>query len=150
MSVHQRSPVNWLSFGDRNTTFFHATLTQRRQRNQLVRLKSDSGIWLESEEDINAHLHNYFVDLFSFDGHRDMTEALSVVNQVITNEMNLQLIREVSNEEIRVAVFQLGSVKALGPNGYPGFFYHQYWAEIGTNVCMAVRNFFTSGFLPQE
>lgn len=32
MFLHQRSRVNWLSFGD--TAFFHASINQRRQKNQ--------------------------------------------------------------------------------------------------------------------
>lgn len=79
-----------------------------------------------------------------------MSEALSVVGRDITTEMNQRLIRDVSNAEIRVAVFQLGSVKAPGPDGYPGFFYHPYWAAIGSDVCSVVWSFFTNGFMPPE
>ncbi|KAL7206079.1 hypothetical protein ACSBR2_018903 [Camellia fascicularis] len=37
MFLHQRSRVCWLNFGDRNLSFFHASLIQRRQRNQILR-----------------------------------------------------------------------------------------------------------------
>ncbi|KAG5530896.1 hypothetical protein RHGRI_025747 [Rhododendron griersonianum] len=31
MYLHQRSRINWLNFGDKNSAFFHATVIQRRQ-----------------------------------------------------------------------------------------------------------------------
>lgn len=43
MALHQRSRVNWLSYSDKNSAFFHATINQRRQRNQILMLKSDRG-----------------------------------------------------------------------------------------------------------
>ncbi|KAL7246469.1 hypothetical protein ACSBR2_001546 [Camellia fascicularis] len=54
MYLHQRSRVRWLNFGDRNSAFFHATITQRCQRNQLLQLKSDDGSLLNSEIYHNA------------------------------------------------------------------------------------------------
>lgn len=45
MHLHQRSRINWLSYGDKNSAFFHATINQRRQRNQIVSLKSNHGDW---------------------------------------------------------------------------------------------------------
>jgi hypothetical protein len=35
---HQRSCLNWISYGDRNTRFFHIAATIRRRRNQIVSL----------------------------------------------------------------------------------------------------------------
>ncbi|KAL7243137.1 hypothetical protein ACSBR1_015538 [Camellia fascicularis] len=63
MYLHQRSRVRWLNFGDRNSAFFHATITQRRQRNQLLQLKAEDVCLLSSESDINSHLN-----CFSFFG----------------------------------------------------------------------------------
>ncbi|XP_028055419.1 uncharacterized protein LOC114259586 [Camellia sinensis] len=79
-----------------------------------------------------------------------MEEALSAVDHVITAEMKSRLTKEVTDDEIKFAAFQLGSLKALGPDGYPSFFYHQYWDVIGADVCTAVRSFFANGVLLKE
>ncbi|XP_028073148.1 uncharacterized protein LOC114275328 [Camellia sinensis] len=63
-----------------------------------------------------------------------MHEALAVVHSMITSDMNRLLIREVSEEEIKTTVFQLGSIKASEPDGYPRFFNQRYWADIGADV----------------
>ncbi|KAI8573991.1 hypothetical protein RHMOL_Rhmol01G0318700 [Rhododendron molle] len=43
MYQHQRSRVRWLRYGDNNTSFLDATVIQRRQRNQLVKIRDDRG-----------------------------------------------------------------------------------------------------------
>ncbi|KAF7135807.1 hypothetical protein RHSIM_Rhsim08G0119400 [Rhododendron simsii] len=45
MLWHQRSRVNWLKMGDKNTHFFHLTTIHRRQRNQVTKLKDENGAW---------------------------------------------------------------------------------------------------------
>lgn len=49
--------------------------------------------------------------------------------------------------EIKTAAFQLGSLKAPGPDGYPGYFYQHHWDIVGPSLCYAVKSFFQGGFL---
>lgn len=56
----QRSRIAWLSCGDRNTKFFHNSVIQRRQRNKIVRLKDDRGVWLEEREEINQAFNVFY------------------------------------------------------------------------------------------
>ncbi|KAH7843546.1 hypothetical protein Vadar_018002 [Vaccinium darrowii] len=137
MYLHQRSRINWLSYGDKNSAFFHASINQRRQRNQLIKLQSSSGHWIEDFEGINEQIADFFSSLFAHSGSRDFSEVISEVDSCITEDMNASLIRTVSDEEIKSAVFQLGSLKAPGPDGYPGFFFHTYWSIVEESICKA-------------
>lgn len=125
-------------------------MIQRRQRNQLLKLKIDGDSWLTTAHEINHELRNFFQSLFQSDGPPDMEEALSVVSPAITSSMNSTLIRPVSSEEIELAVFQLGALKAPGPDGYPGLFYQSYWGIVKESTVAAVKRFFESGFLLKE
>lgn len=122
MFYHQRSRVRWLQCGDRNTAFFHASTIQRRQRNQLLKLKDDGGSWITSDREINNELRGYFQNLFHSDNHPDMEETLAFINPVVSSAMNASLTCPISLEEIEMAVFQLGALKAPGPDGFPGLF----------------------------
>lgn len=150
MALHQRSRVNWLSYGDKNSAFFHATINQRRQRNQILMLKSNRGDWIQDEDGINGLISKYFSNLFDHSGIREFSDVLSVVERCITDEMNCALVREVSVEEIKHAAFELGSLKALGPDGYSGFFFQTFWEKVGESVCKAVKRFFSNGFMLKE
>lgn len=66
-----------------------------------------------------------------------MIPALSVTEQVISLEMNTSLTRHVSVEEIELAASQLGALKALRPDSFPGYFFR-------------LINFFETDFLLKE
>ncbi|KAI9116879.1 hypothetical protein K1719_012245 [Acacia pycnantha] len=110
----QRSGISWLTGGERNTKFFHASVIQRRQRNKILRLKAESGMWLEAREDINRSFSAFYLNLFKSEGSRDMDLALSYVKEVVSEVDNERLMLPVTNQEIESVVFQLGATKAPG------------------------------------
>ncbi|PNX63728.1 ribonuclease H, partial [Trifolium pratense] len=48
--------------------------------------------------------------------------------------------REVENEEIKEALFDMGAWKAPGPDGYPAGFYQKNWSIIATKLYEFVRH----------
>lgn len=84
-----------MSYGDKNSAFFHATINQRRQHNQIVMLKANSGDWVRDDEGINELILEHFSNLYEHFGLRDFSNILSVVDNVILEGMNLSLIRDV-------------------------------------------------------
>jgi hypothetical protein len=51
--------------------------------------------------------------------------------------------------EISDALFQIGPLKAPGPDGFPARFYQRNWEVLRGNVIKAVKHFFTTGFMPE-
>lgn len=59
--------------------------------------------------------------------------VLNAVPHKVTDEINEQLCKDYTNEEIRSALFQMGPTKAPGPDGFPALFYQNigiYWEKI--------------------
>ncbi|KAI5335918.1 hypothetical protein L3X38_026052 [Prunus dulcis] len=63
----QKSRVQWLQDGDRNTKFFHLTTIIWRRRNKIERLKDRNGGWVEDAEGIKGLAVEYFQGLFNQD-----------------------------------------------------------------------------------
>ena len=61
----QRSRVQWLQSGDRNTKFFHGVLTQRKRRNFIKGLRDENGTWQENEEVVSGMLIEFYTNLFT-------------------------------------------------------------------------------------
>nr|GEZ28416.1 RNA-directed DNA polymerase, eukaryota, reverse transcriptase zinc-binding domain protein [Tanacetum cinerariifolium] len=62
----------------------------------------------------------------------------------------LNLVRIVSNEEIKLALFDIDGNKASGPDGFSSQFFKDSWSVVGDDVCKAVRDFFSNGKLLKE
>lgn len=48
----QRAKLFWLTKGDLNTRFFHRMASSRKKKNRLVRLKNNSGLWVDDQNGI--------------------------------------------------------------------------------------------------
>ena len=49
---HQRSRVDWLKFGDLNTSYFHSRASQHNRRNFISKLICEDGWVIEDEQHI--------------------------------------------------------------------------------------------------
>ena len=52
------------------------------------------------------------------------------------------LFRLFSNEEVKIELFQMGPIKALGPDDTNALFYKFFWHIVGNEVTDAVLDFF--------
>ncbi|GJV60623.1 reverse transcriptase [Tanacetum coccineum] len=134
MYWHQRSRINWLNYGDRNSRFFHLSAIHRGQRNKISALKNAQGDWLYDPKDIQFLVLDHFRALFQTTGPRDLEEAISVLNPVVSQEMNLKLQACVSSEEIHRATKQLGGLKAPGEDGFSG-----RQIQVQNSICDALK-----------
>ncbi|KAK4255495.1 hypothetical protein QN277_008493 [Acacia crassicarpa] len=138
----QRSRINWLTAGDKNSRFFHVSTIKRRQRNRISCIKDDGGNWLMDKEAISQNVADYFQNLFATSAPNSMDVVLNYIEPKISDDMNQTLMHSISREEIKAAAFSLGSTKAPGPDGFSGKFYHSAWPEISDTVCSMVNDFF--------
>ncbi|KAM1750468.1 hypothetical protein ACFX11_008712 [Malus domestica] len=62
-------------------------------------------------------------------------------NASITLEMNALLCSPFTNDEVKDAAFHLGSLKAHGPDGFPGFFYNRFWHILNETIVCTTNDF---------
>ncbi|KAH6796646.1 hypothetical protein C2S52_021200 [Perilla frutescens var. hirtella] len=112
----QRSRINWLVEGDKNTSFFHRTANGRQKMNRISKLCMDEGMVLSSNKDIEWGFRSYFQELFAPQEEVDMVEALNAVEPAVTPDMNTRLRKPFMGKEIATALSQMHSLKAPGPD----------------------------------
>ena len=61
----QRSKVQWLGLGDRNTKYFHSKASDRRRKNTINCILDEEGIWHDSLDSIAEVAVSYFKNLYS-------------------------------------------------------------------------------------
>nr|GEX36605.1 RNA-directed DNA polymerase, eukaryota, reverse transcriptase zinc-binding domain protein [Tanacetum cinerariifolium] len=113
----QKDRIKWLNEGDKKSSYFHKVIKGKRSKNRVDVICDDRSV-LDDE------------GLFS-----------TMLNQDEAEDM----IRVVSNKEIKDAMFDIGDNRAPGPDGYSSLFFKRAWNIVGNDVCDAVKEFFDSG-----
>ncbi|XP_057425948.1 uncharacterized protein LOC130719340 [Lotus japonicus] len=149
---NQRSRVKWLQWGDKNTHFFHASTIQRRETNKITRIKDTFGQWVEGQENLEKAILELYQDIYQTSNptNLNLDNCMSHVPSKVPAELNAQLMEPFHEEEIKEAVFHLGSMKAPGIDGLNGLFYQKQWNTIKEDVIAAVTELFSTGYLPDS
>jgi hypothetical protein len=86
---------------------------------------------------------DHFQTLFTKQDTRNIVESVSVVKNKITNDMYQIFNEKFTRDEVGQAVRDMKAIAALGPDGLPALFYHNYWDIIGediTNMALDILN----------
>ncbi|KAF7127845.1 hypothetical protein RHSIM_Rhsim11G0006400 [Rhododendron simsii] len=102
MYWHQRSRIKWLKMGNRNSRFFHLSTIQRRQRNQIMRLKDNKGVWRNDTKEIAGLIKAHFKELYKEPLMRDFEDIISLVDTVISPECDASLVKEIHGKKSRM------------------------------------------------
>ncbi|XP_057417986.1 uncharacterized protein LOC130712164 [Lotus japonicus] len=145
-----RSRIKRMRWGDQNSKFFHASTVQRRDRNRIDRLKDAQGNWVTEENEIRQLIQNHFQSIYSSSSTSYTDECLANIPKVVHEDLNRKLMAKVNPWEIKRAVFDLGDLKAPGPDGLNGLFFQKQWPTIQDTVISAVQLFFEKGEIPKE
>ena len=110
--------------------FLYVMATQRKRRNFIKGLRDADGIWCEDEDIFSGWFTTYYAELFESSNPRDLERMLDGVQRVVNEEMQADLARPYTVEEVERAIKEMAPLKAPGPDGMPPLFYQTYWTEI--------------------
>lgn len=144
----QRSRINFLKYGDSNSKWFHLKASERKRHNRITKLRDNDGIWRESEDELQKVVVDYFMDLFSSSHPADFEGVLDKVEPRVTAEMNRELGKPYTGEEVAEALKQMHPSKAPGPDGMNPFFFQNYWNIVGPAVIDCVLAILNGASIP--
>ena len=136
--------------GDRNTSFFHNFANARKKTNMIKKLEDESGTWIEDPGDLSSHINGYFQTLFTREVDDPDANVLDKVKPRVTQEMNELLCSPYMREEVKKALFNIGDLKAPGPDGLHAIFFKRYWDVIGEELTEVVLGALNSATIPDD
>ena len=105
----------------------------------------NDGNWCGDQDSIAKAVISYFEDNFSTSQRSQLENVIAPILTIVTFEMNLELSRAFTREEVVCALKQLHPSKSPNPDGMSALFFQKYWSIIGTNVSNMVLNVLNSG-----
>nr|GEW79171.1 RNA-directed DNA polymerase, eukaryota [Tanacetum cinerariifolium] len=133
--------------GDENTSFFHGVINKKRNLLNIRGIMVD-GSWVDGPSMVKREFFNHFRNRFDKpDGICAITH-MEYPRRISLNKQS-ELEGEVSNDEIKRAVWDCGTDKAPGPDGFTFGFYRRFWYLIDNDVYADVKHFFIHGEIPK-
>nr|GEW12240.1 hypothetical protein [Tanacetum cinerariifolium] len=116
--LHQKAKVRWLEEGDKNTSYFHNIIKTRKHKSKIETICCEDGKRVEGNQ-VNAQFVNHF---HTFLGTSYPISPLNSIGDIAVlklfkAEAN-DMIKDVSDKDIKDALFDINSTKAAGPDGH--------------------------------
>ncbi|GJZ65074.1 RNA-directed DNA polymerase, eukaryota [Tanacetum coccineum] len=147
METAQKAKIKWAVEGDENTGFFHGIINKRRSI-QNIRGVMVEGTWIDNPVNVKKEFLDHFANRFSKPGKPTASLLVDFPNQ-ISPDQRTYLESDVTNVEIKKAVWECGMDKAPGPDGFTFGFFRHFWYLVDRDVYEAVRYFFIHSDLPK-
>nr|GEY59499.1 hypothetical protein [Tanacetum cinerariifolium] len=124
-------------------------LKSRVSRSRIDVVMNSKGVIYENEKVAEALVAHYEMFL----GQHGTVIPLCVSNlfqNCLDDVAAIEMIREVSDQEIKDAIFSMGNDKSSGPDGYMVTFFKEAWDIISKDIMLVIREFFVNGKLLKE
>ncbi|GJU37562.1 RNA-directed DNA polymerase, eukaryota, reverse transcriptase zinc-binding domain protein [Tanacetum coccineum] len=116
----------------------------RSSRNRIEMVIDDLGNAHYEDSVTNIFMSHFEKFLGMQDTIYDVDDAGSLFIKRLDNDKAMELIKDVSNKEIKEAIFSIEDNKASGPDGYSLKFFKATWSVVGKDICAAIKEFFNS------
>ncbi|GJZ12967.1 RNA-directed DNA polymerase, eukaryota, partial [Tanacetum coccineum] len=147
LEMAQKAKVKWSIEGDENSSFFHGVLNKKRSQLNIRGIMVD-GVWTERPDMVKREFFQHFSRRFDKPAvHR--AHIVMTYPKSLSGDQQIELERDVSKEEIKKAVWDCGTDKSPGPDGFSFGFYRHFWKLIENDMFEAVQQFFTNGEIPK-
>ncbi|XP_035843953.1 uncharacterized protein LOC110931403 [Helianthus annuus] len=134
--MKQRSRDRWLRDGDENSKYFHSLVNRRKANNGIFGLSID-GVWCEKPSLIKKD---------KFKESAVLRPTIGMENcMCLSAEDGAFLTKKFSCEEIKKAVFECGSDRAPGPDGFNFRFFKHFWRLFETDFVNILEDFYLTG-----
>nr|GMC90863.1 Vestitone reductase [Ipomoea batatas] len=137
-----------LKNGDKGTKIFHDVVKKSNRDRSISCILNQNGQPTSSLAQVGDLFVDFFKDLLGSSRNRMLSRADFLSNgPLISSSQHAVLTKEVSNQEIKDALFDVDDKKSPGPDGYSAAFFKKNWEVIGEDLTDAVHEFFQSGQL---
>ncbi|GJU82334.1 hypothetical protein Tco_1284699 [Tanacetum coccineum] len=147
--LKQKAKIEWLRVGDSNSAYFHKSVKSRVSRSRINVISNSEGIVFSGDQVANAFVSHYE----EFLGHKGQHSDLNTLN-LFPNKLDpedaLNMIRPVTQKEVKDAMFSMGNDKSPGPDGFTAAFFKEAWDIVFGDVTKAIQEFFMNGCLLKE
>ena len=147
----QLTKMKFLKESDKGSKFFHDLIKSNKSKSQIVSLTLSVGSRTTSLQPVSKAFLNFYKGLLgSSSPCSQLDNPILLDGEQVSGAQASDLIRAVSDEDIKSALFSIGDDKSPGLDGFSAYFFKRAWSTVGSDFCEAIREFFSSGQLLKQ
>ncbi|XP_071704474.1 uncharacterized protein [Rutidosis leptorrhynchoides] len=136
--LKQKSKIEWVRVGDRNSSYFHKIVKGRIHRSRILGLLNVQG---------SAYIPNLYVDHFElFLGMSAGYLIFQILDDLFVNKLNFDkanyMTRPFTPLEVTESIFGIENCKSPGPDGYTAAFFKASWDIVRDEIIDVVHDFY--------
>ncbi|KAJ9536547.1 hypothetical protein OSB04_un000299 [Centaurea solstitialis] len=147
-AAKQRAKVRWLLEGDSNSKFFHQVVREKRHVHRIHSVMDVRGTYVYNQEVPDAFVEHLQLYLGVCDDSLDPTMQSSLFSSRLSLVDALDMIRPISDDDIKRAMFSIGSNKAPGSDGFSSKFFKKVIVDRMKTALDVVVGKYQSAFIP--
>jgi hypothetical protein len=94
-------------------------------------LKDDHGEWIEDSVQLQELVNNFYKNLFTISNQSSIWQHTDIKFPELDSDEIAMLGANITDEEVKIAVYDMSPWKAPGPDGFPAGFYQHSWDTVG-------------------
>lgn len=114
-------------------------------------LYTENGDCVEDKNLLRDHILAFYKGML---GTKKPVTALDLLvlerGPLVSQAAGTKLLQPISSKEVKQALWSITANKSPGPDGFSSGFYKKAWPVVGESICLAVKEFFTSGKLLKQ
>ncbi|XP_071730227.1 uncharacterized protein [Rutidosis leptorrhynchoides] len=144
----QKSRHKWVVDGDENSQFFHSFINSRRSHQNLRGIMVD-GNWITNPSEVKSAFYEFYKNKFEAAPSFVLLNDQPAQYKLSTFESS-NLEREITETEIKQAVWDCGSSKSPGPDGFTFLFIKRFWEHLKADLVTSIQYTFNNLHMPNE
>ncbi|GKB03120.1 auxin efflux carrier, partial [Tanacetum coccineum] len=147
--LKQKAKIYWLKEDDSNSAYFHKAVKSRVSRSRIDVVMNGDGLIFANDkvpEAFVTHYEEFLGKAAEINGSNDTY----LFTKCLDDQVALHMVRTMTNQEVKEAMFSMGDDKSPGLGGYTAAFFKEAWEIVGTEVTQAIREFFINGNILKE
>ncbi|KAJ0478339.1 putative RNA-directed DNA polymerase [Helianthus annuus] len=141
--LRQKAKVNWIMYGDDNSSFFHKFINMSQASKRINTIIID-GIAITDPDTMKKEIRRVFKDKFDEPMKRRPKLLVNEFQKISLNQARA-LTGHFSEKEIKDAIWECGGDKAPGPDGFTFKFVKRFWEELKPKFMELMYQFYVSG-----
>nr|GEV01653.1 RNA-directed DNA polymerase, eukaryota, reverse transcriptase zinc-binding domain protein [Tanacetum cinerariifolium] len=146
VDLAQKAKIKWAIERYENSKFFHG-IVNKKIRQQAIKGVLIDDEWIDNPDRVKGEFYNHFANIFSQPDWARIPLECNFL-RILDSDLSRALEEEVSNEEIKKAVWDCGSDKSPGPYGFTFDFLLKILVSCWDDVSNAAKEFFNSSSFP--